>query len=79
MLFIRFFIWSSVGPPVQRSRTIYAILVEDIMGNIHVKFFKFGPVVQDEMFQKFKHDGRQPDDGHGPITIADLQPLAQVS
>ena len=34
----RFLIWSSGGPPVQWSETIYAILLEAIMGNIHVKF-----------------------------------------
>ena len=44
-MFIAFLIWSSGGPHVQRSKTIYAILVEDIKGNIHVKYFKFGPVV----------------------------------
>ena len=37
MLFKRFLIWSSCNPPVRWSRTIYAILKEDIMGNIHVK------------------------------------------
>ena len=40
-----FLIWSSGHPPV----TIYAILKEVIMGNIHVKLYKFGPVVQEEM------------------------------
>ena len=30
-------IWSSDGPPVQLSGTIYAILKEGIMGNIQVK------------------------------------------
>ena len=34
MLFIRFLIWSSGGPPVQWSGTIYAILKEGILGNI---------------------------------------------
>ena len=37
MSFERFLIWSSGGPPVWWSRTIYAILKEGIMGNIHVK------------------------------------------
>ena len=41
----RFLIWSSGHPPV----TIYAILKEVIMINIHVKLYKFGPVVQEEM------------------------------
>ena len=40
-----FLIWSSGSPRVQWSGTIYAILVEGIMGNIHLKLFKFGPVV----------------------------------
>ena len=30
-------IWSTDSPPVQWSETIYAILKEGIMGNIHVK------------------------------------------
>ena len=37
MLFKRFLIWSSGNLPVQWSRTIYAILKEGIMGNIHLK------------------------------------------
>ena len=37
MSFERFLIWSSGSPPVSWSRTIYAILKEGIMGNIHVK------------------------------------------
>ena len=32
-----FLIWSSGGPPLQWSGTIYAILNKGIMGNIHVK------------------------------------------
>ena len=39
MSFKRFLIWSSGGPPLQWSRTIYAILKEGIMGNIHVKLY----------------------------------------
>ena len=39
MSFKRFLIWSSGNPPVGCSRTIYAILKEDIMGNIHMKFY----------------------------------------
>ena len=39
-MFKRFLIWSSGGPPVQWNRTIYAILEEGIMWNIHVKLFK---------------------------------------
>ena len=35
----RVLIWSSGSPPVWCSRTIYAILKEGIMGNIHVKLY----------------------------------------
>ena len=49
----QFLIWSSGGPCVQWSGTIYATLVEGILGNLHVKF-KFGPVVQEEMSFKEK-------------------------
>ena len=38
-MFKRFLILSSGGFPVRPSRTIYAILVVDIMENIHVKLF----------------------------------------
>ena len=37
MSFKIFLIWSSGYPPVQLSKTIYTILKECIMGNIHVK------------------------------------------
>ena len=40
MSFKIFLIWSSGGPPARRSGTIYAILKEGIMGNIHVKFYE---------------------------------------
>ena len=40
MVFKRFLIWSSGSPPVQWSGTIYAILKEGIMGNIHVKLYE---------------------------------------
>ena len=40
MLFKRFLIWSSGCPPVQWSRTIYAILKECIIGSIHVKLYE---------------------------------------
>ena len=40
MSFKRFIIWSSCDPPVQWSRTIYAILKEGIMGNILVKLYE---------------------------------------
>ena len=40
MSFKIFLIWSSGGPPVQWRETIYAILKEEIMGNIHVKLYE---------------------------------------
>ena len=40
MLFKRFLIWSSGGPPVRWSGTIYSILKEDIMGNINVELYE---------------------------------------
>ena len=40
MSFKRFLIWTSGGPRVQWSETIYAILKEGIMGNIHVKLYE---------------------------------------
>ena len=40
MLFKRFLIRSSGGPRVQWSVTIYAIMKEGIMGNIHVKLYE---------------------------------------
>ena len=36
-MFKRFLIWSSGIPPVQWSRTIYTLLKEGTMGNIHEK------------------------------------------
>ena len=40
MYFKRFLIWSSGDPPFNWSDTIYAILIEGIMGNIHVKLYE---------------------------------------
>ena len=40
ILFKRFLIWSSGGPPVRWSGTICAILKEGFMGNIHVKLYE---------------------------------------
>ena len=40
--------------PVGWSRTIYAILKEGMMGNIHVKLYEIGPVFQEEMQFKTK-------------------------
>ena len=71
----RFLIWSSGDPPVQWSDAIYAILKEGIMGNIHVKLYeKVEPVVQEEMTFKEKIT-----DGQRQITIAHVEPSAQVS
>ena len=39
-MFKIFLIWSSGGPPVQWSGTIYVILKEGIMWNIHVKLYE---------------------------------------
>ena len=39
-MFKRFLILSSGGPPVQWRKTIYAILKEGQMGNIHVKLYE---------------------------------------
>ena len=40
MSFKRFLIWRSGDPPVQWRGTIYAIMKEGIMGNIHVKLYE---------------------------------------
>ena len=40
MSFKRFLILSTGKPPVWWSGTIYAILKEDIIGNIHVKLYE---------------------------------------
>ena len=78
ILLKRFLIWSSAGPPVWWSRTIYANLKEGIMGNIHVKLYEIrtsgsGRDVVKENFT----DGRK--DGQRPITIFHLEPSAQMS
>ena len=70
----RFLIWSSGIPPVQWSRTIYAILKEGIMGNIHVKLYEIrtsgsGDVVDTKSLQT---DGGT-HDGQRPITIPHLE------
>ena len=54
MSYKSFLIWSSGGPPVRWSGTIYAILKEGIMGNIRANYLKFGLVVQEEMSFKEK-------------------------
>ena len=43
---------SSAGHFAQRSRTVCAILVEGIIRNISLNYFKFGPVVQKVMSLK---------------------------
>ena len=40
MLFKRILIWSSGGPSVRWSGTVYAILKEGIMGNIYMKLYE---------------------------------------
>ena len=40
MLLKRFLIWSFGGPHVRWSETIYAILKEGIIGNIHVQLYE---------------------------------------
>ena len=40
MSFKKFLIWSSCDPPSQWSGTIYAILKEDFMENIHVELYE---------------------------------------
>ena len=45
-------IFSSASHFVQWSESICVILVEGIIGNIHVKLFKFGHVVQQMSFKE---------------------------
>ena len=80
MSFKRFLIWSSGNPPVQWSRTIYAILKEGVMGNIHVKLYEIGTSGSggDVFKQKVKTNGWT-HDWQRPITIPHLEPSAQVS
>ena len=49
MLFKKFLIWSSGGPSVWWSRTTSAVFKKGIMGNIHLKLYEIGPVVQEEV------------------------------
>ena len=44
--------YSAHGNFVQCSKTIRALLVEDIMRNISVKYFRFGKVVREERASK---------------------------
>ena len=51
--------FSSGGHFVQQSRTILAILEEDIMGNIWFQLIKFGPGVKEMCLQTtHKQDGQ---------------------
>ena len=49
LAFKRFLIWNSGGPPIQWSRTIYAIFKEGIMGNTRVQLYEIWTVVQEEI------------------------------
>ena len=62
MQFKRFLIKSSGSPPVRWSGTIYTIREEGIMGNIHVGYLKFEPVVQEVMSFKEKVNAQRPDE-----------------
>ena len=44
-----------------------------------LSYMKLGPVVKEEMSFKETVNGRTAEDGQRPITIAHLEPLAQVS
>ena len=59
MSFKRFPIWSSGSPRVQWSGTIYAILKEGIMENIHVKLCEIWTNVQEEKLIKEKVYGQE--------------------
>ena len=54
-MFKKFLIWSSSGPPVRWSGTIFVILKKGIMENIHVKLYKLGPVVQEMSFKDMSY------------------------
>ena len=62
----RFLTWSSSGPPVLWRGTIYAILKEDIIGNIHVKLYEIwtsgsGDVFKEKVYAR-RTDERQTTD-----------------
>ena len=77
MLFKRVLILSSAGSSVQWNETVFAILEEGIMWNIHVKLFYIWTSgsgdVKRNVYRRQTHDVRR------PITIAHLEPSAQVS
>ena len=56
-----FLIWRSGSPLFQRSRTISAILKEDIMGNIHVKLYEIWMLFKENVYGQWKHDGQTHD------------------
>ena len=49
MSFNRFLIWSSGGPPVRWSRTIYATLKEGMMGDTHMKLYEIWMSVSEDV------------------------------
>ena len=71
MSFKRFLIWSSDRPHAKQSGTIYATLVEGIMGTFMCFFSIYG--------QHITGDGRWMHYLRRPITIAHLESLAQTS
>ena len=78
MLFKRFLICSSGGPPVRWSETIYALLKEGIIVNIHVKLFEIWTCGSGDVIKRkslLTTDGRTRD-RQRPITIAHLEPSA---
>ena len=77
MSFKRFLIWSSGGPPVRWSGTIYAILKEGTMGNIEIWTSGSGEDVV--LRKRLRTDARRTDDEQRPITIAHIEPSAHVS
>ena len=66
-LFKKFLIRSSGGPCVWRG-TIYAILVEGIIGNIHLSYFK-GPVVQEMSFKEKVNRQTKTDHNSSPAQV----------
>ena len=77
-------IWSSDGPRVQWSRTIYTILKEGIMGehSCELGYMKFGPVAREEMLSKDQvygrwtaEDRRRAHDGHRTKSEHNTSPL----
>ena len=56
----------------------YVILVEGLLRTLMRSYFQFGSVVQEEMSFIEKVYARTAD-GRRPITVAHLEPMAQVS